>query len=230
MLFRSTVPDFPLAPSHGTTKRAQEQDTSSHARTVQKYARLAAPSCTGPPKRKYVNSRKQAQADKREGNISTTCMPSEYFPPGEESGMQPLRIASINIGTGGLANHMRRIIEWARKERLAIIHVQEARVWKWSAPSIRKMFKGLTSDYRLFLHCSDGSRPNPTTAVATIMRKEVAQHAAILSMTPTPTSPLTGRILAFRIKMPDAHTPLVDRKSTRLNSSHSSVSRMPSSA
>ena len=39
-----------------------------------------------------------------------------------------------------------------------------------------------------------------------------------------------SRDRVFEIRMTDAAKPVIDRKSTRLNSSHTDISRMPSSA
>ena len=156
-----------------------------------------------------MKKRKQRQADKKEINITTTHNPQERFFPDEEQGHKLLRIGSINIGAGGIVSHLHRLIEWADEQHLAIIHIQEARLRKWNAASLRKNFKKLTDDYRLYIHCSDGSRDTPTTSVATIIRKEVAQYTTSLAPTITQGSPLTGRVLAFRIKTPETDYPFV---------------------
>ena len=94
-----------------------------------------------------MKKRKQRQADKKETNITTTHDPQEKFFPDEEQGHKLLRIGSINIGAGGITSHLHRLIEWADEQHLAIVHIQEARLRKWNAASLRKNFKKLTDNY-----------------------------------------------------------------------------------
>jgi endonuclease/exonuclease/phosphatase family metal-dependent hydrolase len=152
-----------------------------------------------------------------------------FFSDGSAS--KPLRIASINIGPGGLGSHLHSLNDWGEAEDIAIIHVQEARVRKYALKGLRKAIKVVMPHYRLYIHCSDpqrdrtryttegdevtsgehwNNRPySPNTAVATLIRKELVQYVKPLSPTSRKNSALTGRMLALHIKLPDCKQPII---------------------
>ena len=128
-----------------------------------------------------------------------------------------LRIASLNLGIGGLKYRLPSILSWAEQEHLAVVHLQEARL---ETKDKKKMHNVLRrSNFRMISHCSK-ARVKPRNAVVTILRKEVSQYTTQLSLNGV-QKVLPGRILAMKIDLPNAISPLFTTNCWLPDSGHS---------
>ena len=128
-----------------------------------------------------------------------------------------LKIASLNLGIGGLKYRLSSILCWAEQEHLAVVHLQEARLETKDKKKLHNMLR--RSNFRMISHCSK-ARVKPRNAVVTILRKEVSQYTTQLSLNCVQKA-LPGRILAMKINLPNAISPLFTTNCWLPDSGHS---------
>lgn len=130
----------------------------------------------------------------------------------EDAGAEGIRIATLNLGSGGLRKSLASIRAWALGERIGVLHLQEVynlNPKKEGRNHRRREWTDVTKyipEYSL-IHGHGGDDPaTDRRIVATLVRKSLMQWTTVLPLKMRAVyegpSPLQGRALAVRLDMP----------------------------